>query len=121
MNEGKENEDNGEMNMDGGETVEDPSSAASLHDEMSDEMKEEIRKSMMNRIRVLKIVVKAGIEVPDNRRKAMKHDLWPEFYKAEHVELKAFEEFDVWDLVPSPADANVVGVRWVYDVKMGES
>ena len=105
----------------GGETVEDPSSAASLHDEMSDEMKEEIRKSMMNRIRVLKIVVKAGIEVPDNRRKAMKHDLWPEFYKAEHVELKAFEEFDVWDLVPSPADANVVGVRWVYDVKMDEN
>ena len=67
MNEGKENEDNGEMNMDGGETVEDPSSAASLHDEMSDEMKEEIRKSMMNRIRVLKIVVKAG-QTTDEKR-----------------------------------------------------
>ena len=59
--------------------------------------------------------------MPDNRRKAMKHDLWPEFYKAEHVDFEAFDEFDVWDLVPRPAAANVVGVRWVYDVKMGES
>ena len=71
-------------------------------------MEKEIRKSMMIRIRVLKTVVKAGIEVPDNRRKAMRHDLWPEFYKAEHVEMRAFDEFDVWDLVPSPAAANVV-------------
>jgi hypothetical protein len=44
MNEYKANEDKGEMNMDGGEAVEGPSSAASLHDEMSDEMKEETRK-----------------------------------------------------------------------------
>jgi hypothetical protein len=43
MNEYKANEDKGEMNMDGGESVEGPSSA-SLHDEMSDEMKEETRK-----------------------------------------------------------------------------
>ena len=39
MNEGKENEDNGEINMDGGETVEDPSSAASLHNERRDKKK----------------------------------------------------------------------------------
>ena len=114
-------EDKGEMNIDGGEAVEAPSSAASLHDKMTEEMKEEVRNCMMNRMRVLKAVVKAGVEVPDNRRKAMKHDLWPEFYKAEHVELKAFDEFDVWDLMPCPAAANVVGVRWVYDMKMDEN
>lgn len=121
MKEGKALEWDEEMSIDGGETMEDgPSSAASLHDDVSDEMKEEIRQSMMNRIRVLKTIVKAGIEVPDNRRKAMKHDLWPEFYKAERVELDAFDEFGVWELVPCPANANVVGVRWVYDVKMDE-
>jgi hypothetical protein len=121
MNEGNAIEDHGEMSMDvGGEVKDSTSSAPSLHVN-DDEMEKEIRKSMMNRIRVLKTIVKAGIEVPDNRRKAMRHDLWPEFYKAENVELKAFDEFDVWDLVPCPAAANVVGVRWVYDVKMDEN
>jgi hypothetical protein len=40
----------------------------------------------------------------------MKHDSWPEFYKAERVELETFDEFDVWDLVPSPTNANVVAI-----------
>ena len=94
----------------GGRLKEDqPSSTDSLHDEK----KEEIKQSMMSRIIILKLIVKAGKEVPENRRKAMKNDMWPEFHVAEKTELSAFDEFDVWTLMPAPADANVVGVRWV--------
>ena len=84
MNAGVAVEDKREASTDGGENSDVmPSAPASLPDEMDEERENEIMRSMMSRIRVLKMIVKGGIDVPDNRRKAMKHDMWPEFYDAE--------------------------------------
>jgi len=56
-----------------------------------------------------------------NRKQALKSALWSDFSKAEHiVEIDAFSDLDVWELVDRPSNANVVGVRWVYDVKVDE-
>jgi hypothetical protein len=46
--------------------------------------------------------------------------MWNEYRKAERTEIDAFYELDVWELMPRPHGANVVGVRWVYDLKVDE-
>ena len=50
----------------------------------------------------------------------MRSSEWGEYSKAEKVEISAFDELDVWELMPKPPGANVVGVRWVYDLKVDE-
>jgi hypothetical protein len=35
-------------------------------------------------------------------------------------ELEQIEKNDTWELVPRPADKNVVGSKWVYENKMHE-
>ena len=74
--------------------------------------------AIAHRIELLALIVKAGIEVPESRKKAMSSDKWPEFRDAERIEVKAFNDMKVWELVPRPHGANVVGTRWVYDVKV---
>ena len=76
--------------------------------------------AMSNRITILKTIIKGGVEVPLNRKQALKSALWSDFSKAEHVEIDAFSDLDVWELVDRPSNANMVGVRWVYDVKVDE-
>ena len=98
-------------------TSENSSSSDSI-DRPSSEIEEEIKTALENRIRVLKLIVKGGVEVPKTRKQAMKSACWPKYFEAENVELSAFDEFDVWELVPRPRGANVIGTRWVYDVKM---
>ena len=98
-------------------TSENSSSSDSI-DRPSSEVEEEIKTALENRIRVLKLIVKGGVEVPKTRKQAMKSACWPKYFEAENVELSAFDEFDVWELVPRPRGANVIGTRWVYDVKM---
>ena len=72
-------------------------------------------------IRTVKALValeKAGIAIPENRREAMSGKYWNEFSEAEKKELNSFASLDVWELVRKPKGANVVGTRWVYDVKV---
>ena len=87
---------------------------------LDEDIQNDMLNAMSNRIRILKAITKGGIEVPQNRRQALKSALWSEFSKAEHVEIDAFNDLDVWELVDRPSNANVVGVRWVYDVKVDE-
>jgi hypothetical protein len=79
---------------------------------------EEIAAAIEQRMRVLKMVVKAGVEVPETRKEAQTGKYWAQFSDAENVELSSFKKLDVWKLVPKPKGANVVGTRWVYDVKV---
>ena len=81
---------------------------------------EDAMMAIAKRINVLSLIVKSGIEVPANRKRALDSSYWPQFAEAEREEIRAFNELDVWELVPKPRDANVVGTRWVYDVKVDE-
>ena len=101
---------------DSGEAAGGESASVTLDDDIQNDM----LNAMSNRIRILKTIIKGGIEVPQNRRQALKSALWSDFSKAEHVEIDAFSDLDVWELVDRPSNANVVGVRWVYDVKVDE-
>ena len=71
------------------------------HDETSnetnrqEEVENEIRNSIANRIRILKMIEKAGHSVPEHRREAMRSSEWGEYSKAEKVEISAFDELDV--------------------------
>lgn len=69
-------------------------------------------------IRVLTLVVKEELAIPRTRKQAQKKTEWPLYNEAEFIELGAFNKHGVWELVPPPDDANVVGTRWVYDIKM---
>ena len=61
---------------------------------------------------------KAGVVVPESRREAIAGKHWKQFKKAELRELMSFLDLDVWELVRKPKGANIVGTRWVYDVKV---
>ena len=98
--------------------ISDSSSNSSSTHSPSSEVEEEIKSALKNRLRVLKLIVKGGVEVPKTRKQALRSAFWPEFFAAENVELSAFDEFDVWELVPRSDASNVIGTRWVYDVKL---
>ena len=61
---------------------------------------------------------KAGVVVPQTRREAKSGKYWKHFSDAEDDEINSFSELDVWELVEKPKGANVVGTKWVYDVKI---
>ena len=52
-------------------------------------------KAIVKRIEVLALIVKAGIKVPESRKKASISSEWPEFAAAETRELKSFYDLDV--------------------------
>ena len=81
--------------------------------------KEEEEEYIKENIRIYKSVVKGGVVVPENRKQAKKLVEWPHFKEAELKELKSFKDHKVWVLVPpSPRIKNVIGTRWVYDIKL---
>ncbi|KAL1211062.1 Retrovirus-related Pol polyprotein from transposon TNT 1-94 [Cardamine amara subsp. amara] len=55
----------------------------------------------------------SGIE-PKNHKEALVDEFW---IAAMQEELEQFERSDVWDLVPRPQDANVVGTKWIFKNK----
>ena len=69
-------------------------------------------------VRALIALEKAGVKVPQNRREARSGKYWKHFSDAEEGELSSFDELEVWELVEKPHGANVIGTRWVYDVKV---
>jgi len=81
---------------------------------------EEVRNSIANRIRVFMSIVRGGHVVPETRREAIRSKIWSHYEDAEREEIKAFYDLNVWELVPRPAHVNVVGVRWVYDIKVDD-
>ena len=93
-----------------------------LDESTANAIAEKIRKlesiDKSKKARVLKSIVKGGVRVPENRKEAKQAKQWEEFLAAEAVELKSFEELDVWELVPLPKGRKAVGTRWVYDVKV---
>ena len=94
------------------ETSDDPE-----YSEHKSQVNKVIRKCLRVRIELCK-AIKGGVDVPDTRERAKISDFWPQFAKAERVELDAFVEPDVWVLMPRPKGVNVIGTRWVYDVKL---
>ncbi len=54
---------------------------------------------------------------PTTHRAAMKSPQAEEWRKAELAELASLHERHVWDLVPRPANANIVTCKWVYKTK----
>lgn len=83
------------------------------------EIDEEIKRAIINRIRILKIIVKGGRKVPETRAEAQRETTaWPKWLKAEETELSSFSKLKVWKLVPRPVGKNVIKVRWVYDYKL---
>ena len=42
---------------------------------------------------------------------------WPQWLEAMEEEMRRIVELGTWDLVPKPADTNIVGCKWVYKVK----
>lgn len=122
MKERKLNKNEVIMSADEGESDKDESCSTDdekKYDE-NDVVDREMMNSVANRIRILKTIAKGGHDVPENRREAMRSSMWNEFNKAERKEMNAFDELDVWELMPKPHGANVVGVRWVYDIKIDE-
>ena len=82
---------------------------------------DELRDSLLPDQRAIVSLVRKGIEVPGTRKQAQKRKDWKEFAAAELTELQAFAKHKVWELVsPSPEIENVVGTRWVYDIKLGK-
>jgi len=104
--------DEGEKNAGAEEASVDPESQRT-----DDDLRNECKHLLARKITVLKAIINGGIKVPETRRAALKSAFWPDLFKAELTELDAFGEFDVWELVPRPPGANVVGTRWVYDIK----
>ena len=49
---------------------------------LDEDIQNDMLNAMSNRIRILKAITKGGIEVPQNRRQALKSALWSEFSKA---------------------------------------
>jgi hypothetical protein len=54
---------------------------------------------------------------PNNFNEASKDINW---LKSMNEELDQIEKNDTWELVPRPADKNVIGSKWVYKNKMNE-
>ncbi|CAL9248294.1 unnamed protein product, partial [Arabidopsis halleri] len=42
------------------------------------------------------------------------------WFKACHEELNQFCHHEVWDLVPKPANVNIVGTKWIFKNKTDE-
>ena len=86
--------------------------------------KERRQKRMQERHSVLKSMVKKkpkialGETVPSTVKQAKAHSKWSEFAKDIKIEFDNFNKKNVWRLVPKPMNANVVSVRWVYDIKV---
>ena len=54
---------------------------------------------------------------PKNVKEALDDELW---ISAMQEELAQFEQNEVWDLVPRPSDANVIGTEWIFKNKTDE-
>jgi hypothetical protein len=54
---------------------------------------------------------------PKNFNEASKDVNW---LKSMNEELDQIKKNDTWELVPRPADKNVIGSKWVYKNKMNE-
>ena len=54
------------------------------------------------------------IEIPKSFSQASKSSDWKE---AMDCEMKSMHEYDVWELVTPPSDANIVTCKWVYTIK----
>ncbi|KAL5578483.1 hypothetical protein UlMin_020182 [Ulmus minor] len=54
---------------------------------------------------------------PKNIKEALTNDFW---ISAMQDELNQFVRNDVWDLVPRPKNANVVGIKWIFRNKSDE-
>ena len=116
----------GDVSVEAGEAAQ---SASSTHTNVDQELQalehglqqQNVKGLLAKTIRILKAVVKGGIEVPETRKQALSHPYWGHFFGAEEVELNSFSDLKVWELVQKPKGANVVGTRWVYDVKLDSS
>ncbi|KAL1192077.1 putative mitochondrial protein [Cardamine amara subsp. amara] len=51
---------------------------------------------------------------PKNHKEALVDEYW---IAAMQEELEQFERSNVWDLVPRPQNANVVGTKWIFKNK----
>jgi hypothetical protein len=92
------------------------------HSILSDESKKIMKMKIKQRIDILSLMKSEQFVVPATRKQALRSPQWNHFENAELTELSTFNdpEMKVWELVPRPAGANVIGVRWVYDIKVDE-
>ena len=72
---------------------------------------------MMTRSRINEELSLISQVEPKNADEACKDDYWKQAMKEE---LDQIVKNETWELVPRPADKNVIGTKWVFKNKMNE-
>ena len=59
-----------------------------------------------------------GYYIPSSFKQAKMSPQWADWKVAMDKEMQSIDENDTWELVPRPKHMNVIGSRWVYDLKV---
>ena len=65
----------------------------------------------------LRLSCYTSIIEPKNYKEALNSELW---IQAMQEELSQFERNEVWDLVPKPQHADIIGTKWIFKNKTDE-
>jgi hypothetical protein len=63
------------------------------------------------------VIYARDVTIPKSRKEAIKSPYWAYFKAAEESEMQSFKDHGVYTVVDNPGNVNVVGSRFVYDVK----
>ena len=58
---------------------------------------------------------------PRTLAEVMERSDWADWQKAMEEELSLMAKYDVWDVVDQPMDTNIIGCRWVFQIKQDSS
>ena len=58
---------------------------------------------------------------PKTLAEAMGRSDWEEWQKAMEEELSLMAKYNIWDVVDQPMDTNIIGCRWVFQIKCDSS
>jgi hypothetical protein len=99
-----------------------PSSIITQKNHPESQIIDEKDKGVQTRRRIIKDIEQSHIAFismvePKNFNEASKDVNW---LKSMNEELDHIEKNDIWELIPRPANKNVIGSKWVYKNNMNE-